>query len=74
MTSKIDDRAARELVRAATDRERPVKRLTAIPAPKLAALAEWLERANSRRDAVEARTVTLVQCNEALARIRAKLT
>jgi hypothetical protein len=74
MASTIDDLAALALGLPAEDRAKLVERLIASFEPKSPAQVAWLELARSRRDAVEAGAIEPVPVDEALGRIRAKLT
>ena len=73
MPTPVEDLAAQALGLPPEDRAKLVERLLESFEPRSAAQAAWLQLAKSRRDEVRAGSVAMVPGNEALARVRARL-
>lgn len=73
MSLPVEDLAALALSLPPEDRARLVERLIASFEPKSPAQAAWLKVANSRREDVRSGKVAMVPGDDALARIRARL-
>ena len=74
MSTPVEDLAAQALSLAPEDRAKLVERLIASFEPRSPAEVAWLEAANARREDVRAGKVAMVPGDEALARVRARLT
>jgi putative addiction module component (TIGR02574 family) len=73
MSMPVEDLAAQALSLPPEDRAKLVERLIASFEPKSPAQAAWLNIANSRREEVRAGKVAMVPGDDALARVRARL-
>lgn len=73
MSLPVEDLAAQALSLPPEDRAKLVERLIASFEPKSPAQAAWLRVANSRRDDVRSGKVAMVPGDDALARVRARL-
>lgn len=73
MSTPVEDLAAQALGLPPEDRAKLVERLIASFEPRSQAQAAWFELAARRRDEVRLGTVALVPGDEALARVRARL-
>jgi putative addiction module component (TIGR02574 family) len=73
MSTPVEDLAAQALSLPAEDRAKLVERLIASFEPKSPAQAAWLKLASSRRDDVRAGKVSMVPGDDALTRVRARL-
>lgn len=73
MSTPVEDIAAQALSLPPEDRAKLVERLLASFEPRSPAQSEWLKLAASRRDEVRSGTVSMVPGDEALARVRARL-
>lgn len=73
MSMPVEDLAAQVLGLPPEDRAKLVERLIASFEPKSPAQAAWLKLANTRREDVRAGKVAMVAGDEALARVRARL-
>jgi putative addiction module component (TIGR02574 family) len=73
MPTPIEDLAAQALGLPPEDRAKLVERLLASFEPRSPAQAAWLELARSRRDEVRSGKVAMLPGNEALARVRARI-
>ena len=73
MTTPVEDIAAQALDLPPEDRAKLIERLIASFEPKSPAQAAWLKLASSRRDGVRAGAKSMVPGDEALARVRARL-
>jgi len=73
MSMSVEDLAAQALNLPPEDRAKLVERLIASFEPKSPAQAAWLKLANSRREDVRAGKVVMVPGEDALARVRARL-
>ena len=71
--SPVEDIAAQALTLAPQERAKLLERLIASFEPKTLAQEQWLVEASSRREAVRAATVAMVRADEALQRVRARL-
>lgn len=74
MPQPVEDLAAQALNLPPEDRAKLVERLIASFEPKSPAQAAWLALAARRRDEARAGQVAMVPGDEALARVRARLT
>ncbi len=74
MSTPVEDLAAQALGLPPEDRAKLVERLLASFEPRSPAQADWLRLACSRREEVRAGTVAMVPGEEAMARVRARLT
>jgi putative addiction module component (TIGR02574 family) len=74
MSLPVEDLAAQALSLPPEDRAKLVERLIASFEPKSPAQTAWLKLASSRRDDIRSGKVTMVSGEEALARVRARLT
>jgi putative addiction module component (TIGR02574 family) len=74
MSLTVEDLAAQALSLPPEDRAKLVERLIASFEPKSPAQAAWLKLASSRRDDMRSGKVAMVSDEEALARVRARLT
>jgi putative addiction module component (TIGR02574 family) len=74
MSTPVEDLAAQALGLPPEDRAKLVERLLASFEPRSPAQAAWLRLACSRREEVRAGTVAMVPGEEAMARVRARLT
>lgn len=74
MTSQpVEDIAAQALTLAPYERARLLERLLASFEPKTLAQEKWLVEVASRRETVRAAAVAMVRGDEALQRVRARL-
>jgi putative addiction module component (TIGR02574 family) len=73
MSTPVEDVAAQALSLPPEDRAKLVERLIASFEPKSPAQAAWLALASDRRDQVRTGKVSMTPGDEALARIRARL-
>ncbi|MBX3726714.1 MAG: addiction module protein [Xanthomonadales bacterium] len=74
MAKPVEDLAAQALNLPAEDRAKLVERLLESFEPRSPAQVAWLQLAATRRDAVRAGSVSMVPGDEALARIRSRIT
>jgi hypothetical protein len=73
MSLLVEDLSAQALSLPPEDRAKLVERLIASFEPKSPAQAAWLKAANDRRENVRAGQVAMVPGDDALARVRARL-
>lgn len=73
MSVPVEDVAAQALSLPPEDRAKLIERLIASFEPKSPAQAEWLKVASSRREDVRSGKVAMVPGEEALARVRARI-
>ena len=73
MPTPVEDLAAQALGLPAEDRAKLVERLLESFEPRSPAQAAWLQLARTRRDEARSRKVTMVPGNEALERVRARI-
>jgi putative addiction module component (TIGR02574 family) len=73
MSTPVEDLAAQALDLPPEDRAKLVERLLASFEPKSPAQAAWLKLASDRRDDIRAGKAAMVPGDEALARVRARI-
>jgi putative addiction module component (TIGR02574 family) len=73
MSMPVEDLAAQALSLPPEDRAKLVERLIASFEPKSPAQAAWLKVANSRREDVRSGKVAMVAGDDALARVRGRI-